>query len=357
MIVELDLSWRLGSDSAKPVPPILFALLRAIEREGTLSAAAKQCKISYRSAWNLINKWGSNLGAPLIHSTRGQGATLSLLGARIIWGFDLANDQLQEASNTTADYIQSELNRVIQTPLAHLLSIQASHCLSHDLLRKLFHSQTGSNLELKHCGSGRSLEHLRAGDCDVAGFHLVDGRLRRRFCHKYMQLIDADKTRLVHSLKRRQGLIVKRGNPMGLRDVIDLAGGDLRLVNRQPNSGTRLMFDQLLIDQGINPDEINGYDNEEFTHSAVAALVAGGSADVAVGIEAAALKFNLDFIPLATETYYYAVPKSKWKKQGVQELLRLLAGASWSQGIEKIEGYDASRAGTVQDAAQVLNSE
>jgi molybdate transport repressor ModE-like protein len=355
LIVELDLSWRLGPELAKPVPPILFALLRAVEREGSLSAAAKQCRISYRSAWNQINNWENNLGSPLIHSTRGQGATLSLLGAGIIWGFDFAKDQLRDASDTTANHIQSELNHVLQKPSAQLLSIQASHCLSHDLLRKLFHSQTGSVLELKHCGSGRSLEHLRAGDCDAAGFHLVDGQLRRSFCDKYMQLIDVDKTRLVHSLKRRQGLIVKRGNPMGLRDVTDLAGGGMRLVNRQPSSGTRLLFDQLLINQGINPDEINGYDNEEFTHSAVAALVAGGSADVGVGIEAAALKFNLGFIPLATETYYYAIPKNKWENEGVQALLGLLAGASWNQGIKKIEGYDASRAGTVQDAAQVLN--
>ena len=338
------------------MPPHLFELLQGISDHGSLSAAAKQSGVSYKGAWNLIHEWSEFLGTPLIVATRGQGANLTPLGQKLIWGIEYARSSLREAGSSTLADVQEAIDRVLMSDRYDRLIIHASHCLSHEVLRELYFDQTGTKLDLKHSGSGTSLEHLQAGDCDVAGFHLVDGDLREKFRSRYLQFVNPVGIKLIAALKRRQGLIVPRGNPLRILGIEDLVEKKARIVNRQLNSGTRLLFDELINSCKIDPADIIGYDNEEFTHTAVGALVAEESADAALGAEAAALKFNLDFIPLVTETYYYAIPDKRWNQKEVKALRGLLAGQRWRECIEQIDGYDVSVAGSVDEGVTVFGA-
>ena len=354
--LELDLAWRLGPGDTKPVPSNLFALLQGVSDHGSLSAAAKQNGISYRGAWNLIHEWSDFLGTPLIAATRGQGAHLTPLGQKLVWGNEYARSSLREAGSSALADVQDAIDRVLMTDEYDSLTIHASHCLSHETLRELYFDQTGTKLDLKHSGSGTSLEHLKAGDCHVAGFHLVDGDLREKFRSRYLQIVDPEGIKLITALKRRQGLIVPRGNPLCILRIEDLVVKKARIVNRQLNSGTRLLLDELVYSSNIDPADIIGYENEEFTHTAVGALVAENSADAALGTEAAALKFNLDFIPLVTETYYYAIPDKRWNQREVKALRDLLGGRRWKECIEQIDGYDVSLSGRVDEGVSVLGT-
>ncbi|MGI9316616.1 MAG: substrate-binding domain-containing protein [bacterium] len=354
MKLEIDLAWRIGPDLTKAVPSLLFQLLQGISAKGSLSAAAKHCGVSYRNAWNLITEWSDYLESPLINATRGRGAELSPLGERLVWGLEYARESMNEVSLATAASIRNELDRVLNSRELNSLTVHASHCLSHDVLRKLYLDQTGKKLDLIHSGSGTSLEHLQAGECHVAGFHLADGRLRKKFCARYLQFFNPQGVKLIQALKRRQGLIVARGNPIKLMSISDLVENRARIINRQINSGTRLLFDELLSVSQLNPADIVGYDDVEFTHTAVSALIAENSADAALGTEAAANKFNLDFIPLVTESYFYAISEKKWEDEEVKVFRRLLAGSNWKRIISQIEGYDVTQAGTVEDGVEVL---
>jgi putative molybdopterin biosynthesis protein len=357
MKLELDLAWRMGPGTTKPAPPVLFNLLRGIADFGSLSAAAKQSGVSYRSAWNLIHQWSDYLGTPLVEATRGQGAHLTPLGHKLVWGVEHARQAMHEAGSATLADFQKEIDRVLKLGNLNYLTVHASHCLSHDVLRQHYFDETGAKLNLQHVGSGTCLEHLQAGACNVAGFHLADGYLHNIFCSRYLQFFNPHAVRLITALKRRQGLIVEPGNPLGLTGVADLAETGATIINRQLDSGTRLLFDELLTQSGIQSAEINGYDDVEFTHSAVGALVAEKSADAGLGTEAAALKFNLDFVPIVTETYYYAVPVSSWESQEVQALRRILSGSRWKQSIALIKGYDLSEAGKIEEGTDVLTGE
>ena len=355
--LELDLTWRIGPEEPKPVPSKLFALLQEISNHGSLSAAASQLGISYRSAWNLIQEWTDFLGFPLIVTTRGQGASLTPLGKKLIWGAEYARSSLREAGTSTLAEVQYAVDRALETEAYDSLTIRASHCLSHEVLRELYLDETGTKLDLELSGSGTSLEHLQAGRCHVAGFHLVDGELREKFCSRYLDFINPQELKLVAALKRRQGLIVQKGNPLDLQGIVDLVESSARIVNRQLNSGTRLLFDELLFASGVDAADVVGYDNVEFTHTAVGALVAENSADAALGTEAAALKFNLDFVPLMSETYYYAIPRKRWNLKEVKALRDLLSGPRWRKCIERIDGYELSVAGVVEEGVSVLRAD
>ena len=141
--------------------------------------------------------------------------------------------------------------------------------------------------------------------------------------------------------------MVRKGNPKGIRGIEDLKRDDVLFINRQRGAGTRLLLDLKLKELGISPEEINGYDREEYTHMAVAAAVAGGSADAGLGILAAANALNLDFIPVAPERYDLAIPKEYFELDSVQKMLKVIKTPEFKEKVENLGGYDTSKTGTV----------
>ena len=141
-------------------------------------------------------------------------------------------------------------------------------------------------------------------------------------------------------MRRQQGLIVARGNPLRLREFRDIALRGARLVNRQRGSGTRQLIDQLLAANGIAADKVDGYGHEEFTHDAVAATVAGGSADAGFGIRAAAARYDLDFVPLIDERYGFALRRGLQDDETLVAFLRRLAGDTFRQRLAALPGYE-----------------
>jgi putative molybdopterin biosynthesis protein len=126
---------------------------------------------------------------------------------------------------------------------------------------------------------------------------------------------------MVHFVRRNQGLLVLGGNPLGIRILKDVATRGARFINRQRGSGTHLALQRLLQVQDIEPSEINGYYTEEFTHLAVAAAIASGVADVGIGIEAAARRLKLDFIPLFVEDYYLLGKRETFDRSDAEAII------------------------------------
>ncbi len=146
---------------------------------------------------------------------------------------------------------------------------------------------------------------------------------------------------------RRQGLIVSPGNPKGIQTLADLSRADIRFVNRQPGSGTRMLLDLMLDKAGIDGARITGYESGEFTHAAVAAYVASGMADAGVGVEAAAKRFDLGFVPLAGERYFFLCAKTALKTPALQSVIDTLCNPDFRNLVNALPGYDALRCGEV----------
>jgi putative molybdopterin biosynthesis protein len=144
-------------------------------------------------------------------------------------------------------------------------------------------------------------------------------------------------------------------NPFRLRGLPDLARSEARFVNRQPGSGTRLLMDQLLAEQGLDAASIRGYQNPpEDSHVAVAAAIASGLGDVGPGIESAAQQFGLDFIPLIVEDYFLVCLKNALEHPAVLKLRQALAGPAWGHALSGLPGYEASRSGEVLSLTKAL---
>src|ERR1700752_4106373 len=150
------------------------------------------------------------------------------------------------------------------------------------------------------------------------------------------------------------GLMVKRGNPLKVASVKDIAKKKARFVNRDHDSGTRLLFDQLLSANGIDEASINGAQQIEFTHAAVAAYVASGMADASFGVEAAARQFGLDFIRLLTEDYFFVCRRGFLETEPMQRLLDVMKGSEFHKAVAELPGYVASNTGSVSTVQEFL---
>jgi molybdate-binding protein len=150
------------------------------------------------------------------------------------------------------------------------------------------------------------------------------------------------------------GLMVKRGNPLKILSLRDLVERNARFVNRDHDSGTRLLFDQLLAQHGIEEAAINGAQQMEFTHAAVAAYVASGMADASFGVEAAARQFGLDFIRLLTEDYFFVCRRAFLETEPMQRVLDIMKGSEFHKAVAALPGYVAAHTGSVSTVAEFL---
>jgi putative molybdopterin biosynthesis protein len=202
-------------------------------------------------------------------------------------------------------------------------------------------------LSSSNVGSLGGLMALKNGYCHAAGSHLLDtdtGTYNVSYIERYLPNRGVKLVNLVH---RQQGLIVPRGNPKRIGGIEDLAREDVTFINRQGGSGTRILLDYRLAELGISPDEIKGYDSEEFTHMSVAVSVLSGAADSGLGIYAAAKALDLDFIPIVVEEYDLVILEEFFEDEKIQVMLDVIRSQPFQDLVQQLGGYDTSRTGTV----------
>ena len=223
---------------------------------------------------------------------------------------------------------------------------------SHDNTLDLLADQIKSGhadlrLSSSHVGSLGGLMAIKKRVCHLAGSHLLDtadGSYNISYIKKFLPDI---KVKLVNLVMRDQGLIVPPGNPKKIRDIADLAGDDIIIINRQAGSGTRILLDYKLKESGINPHNINGYQNEEYTHMSVAAAVLSETADAGLGIYAAARALNLDFIPLVTEQYDLVIPEEYFESKQIMALLDIINTNKFQKKVAALGGYSTEKTGEI----------
>lgn len=219
-----------------------------------------------------------------------------------------------------------------------------SHDITLDVMAQ-FLAARDRRLTSANVGSLAGLVALRRGEAHLAGSHLLDpesGEYNLKFVRQYLPRIPAVVLSLVG---RVQGLLVPPGNSKGIHSLQDLTRADVTIVNRQRGAGTRVLLDYHLELLGIDPAQVQGYNQEEFTHLAVAAAVASGRADCGLGIAAAAQALELDFIPLFDERYDLIIPKEYYQSSLLEPLLELLEDARFRQVVAAMPGYDTANMG------------
>ncbi|MCG2794451.1 MAG: molybdopterin biosynthesis protein [Actinomycetia bacterium] len=223
-----------------------------------------------------------------------------------------------------------------------------SHDVSLDLLaNRLRREDPRLSLASANVGSMGGIMAVKQGQAHVAGTHLLDPETGEFNVSYVLRQCSPEEVLLVHLAWREQGLMVLPGNPKGITGIEDLAREDVLFANRQKGSGTRLLLDYELGKAGIGPSDVNGYEREMFTHTAVAAAVAGGTADTGLGVMAAARALGLEFIQLGRERYDLLVLRSFEGSPGHRALVRALSDPEYRGEVEALGGYDLGEAGRI----------
>jgi putative molybdopterin biosynthesis protein len=243
--------------------------------------------------------------------------------------------------------VEADLLRDLRE-IENTIVVVGSHDNTLDILANQMKVQNARfGLSSSNVGSLGGLITLRDGYCHVAGSHLLDtdtGVYNISYIKRYLPDLRVELVNLVY---REQGLIVSRGNPRAINGIEDLARDDVTFVNRQGGSGTRVLLDYRLAKSGIKPENILGYDQEEFTHMSVAVNVLSGAADTGLGIYAAAKALDLDFVPIVTEEYDLVIPEAFLEDQKIQLMLETIRSEPFKKLVNQLGGYDTSKTGTV----------
>jgi excisionase family DNA binding protein len=230
----------------------------------------------------------------------------------------------------------------------HQVVIAGSNDLALELLVKNANLQNPDyTISISNVGSLAGLIALEHGTCHVAATHLLDqetGEYNSSFIKKHFPEM---KVVLLNVAHREQGLIVKKGNPLAIKNLKHLAAKKVKFINRQEGSGTRVLLDYGLRDLGIDSGSIEGYGRTAYTHMEVALEVFSGGADVGIGIMAAARMLGLDFVPLARERFDLAIPTASFSTDAVQALCTVLRSDDFKSNIVEMGGYEVRDTGKV----------
>ncbi|KMT22699.1 molybdopterin biosynthesis protein [Clostridium cylindrosporum] len=266
---------------------------------------------------------------------KGAGTTMSLTNADGYFIIPKDVEGLKASSKVNINLLREDFN-----PDNTLVSI-GSHDIAMDIIADYF-KDYGLNFSSTHTGSMGGIMALKRGETHIAPSHLLgeNGVYNIEYCEKYL-----GKCVIIKFLKRIQGFIVEKGNPLNIRDFKDLER--VNFVNRQKGSGTRMLLDYNIEKFDVNKSRIKGYDREEITHLSVAAQIKGGSADCGLGVLAAANMMGLDFIPVCSEDYDIILNREMLEDCRIKTFLEIITSKDFKERLNKIGGYDLTNAGEV----------
>lgn len=352
--VELSYAIAARSAGAPRIRNALMEMLQAVRDSGSISGAARALGLSYRHVWGELKRWEGLLGHRLVAGDAGQAAQLSEFGDKLLW----AERQAQARLAAQIEALHADLERAFALAFddsTHVLSLHASHDDALVALRTHAAATAQVHLDIQFSGSVDAIRALNQGRCVMAGFHARErppmGSLAQR---TYKPLLKPGQHKVIGFARRVQGLMVAPGNPLALHGLADVAQRRARFVNRALGTGTRVLLDELLADDGLLPHGIQGYDRCEPSHAAVAHAIQSGQADVGLGLESAARGADLDFVPLVQERYHLVCLKTALDQPATQALLAVLRSAAWQHQLGTLPGYQAVASGQVQSLRALL---
>ena len=326
-------------------PLVDLCLGRGAEQPVTAQAVLSRRVVSSLKYQEFVRVRLGQVGGRLVAAplARGSGVVSSFMKADGILEIPQGSEGLEAGSEVPVRLLRPACD------LEHTLVAIGSHDPLLDELADLIHQADPSSfMSSSHVGSMGGLMAIRRRETHMAGCHLLneaDGSYNTAILEKQFPNGGVYQ---VECVGRTQGLMVASGNPLGLTGFRDIARSGIRYVNRQKGSGTRILADYLCRKEGVDPATVYGYEREEFTHTAVAAQIAGGTADAGMGIWSAAKIYGLDFLPVCVEQYDLIIPDYAWDTSMIRRVLEILAGPAFRARLEKLGGYTLDQPGRVR---------
>lgn len=287
-----------------------------------------------------IGKIGDKyIAAPL---PRGAGTITSVTEADAIIRIPSNFEGITDHEPSKAELLREK--RLIENTLLMV----GSHDNTIDILTQLM-AKKGMRLSSTHVGSMGGITAIKKNAAHLAGIHLLDtqtGEYNISYLKKYLP---NKKLKIVSLVSRYQGLIVKKGNPLNIKSLKDLEQRDLKFINRQKGSGTRILTDFECQKNNIDTSKILGFNTEEYTHMNIAVSVKSDAADAGMGIMAAAKAIDLDFIPISKEEYQIIIPQEFFNKESTISLMEIINSSEFKKEALKAGGYETDNTGKIKN--------
>lgn len=267
--------------------------------------------------------------------SRAAGVTMSLVkadGMLIIPSHLLGYEQ--------GEWVEIELLKP-KEEIRNAVVFNGSHDLTIDILSsKLKKRNYQSKIISSHVGSMAGLMAIKKGEAHVAGTHLLDPETNTYNIPYIKKFLAGEEVVLYPFLKRKQGWLVSKGNPLQIETVKDIVEKQANYVNRQKGAGTRILFDLLVKEAGLSGQDVIGYGREMFSHLSVAAEVKVDENSVGLGIYPAAKTMDVDFIPVSDESYDLLMRKEFFESEQGQQLIDMIQTEEFKRDVESIGGYE-----------------
>ncbi|MBU4320823.1 MAG: molybdopterin biosynthesis protein, partial [Nitrospinae bacterium] len=275
--------------------------------------------------------------------SRGAGVLMSLVRADGFVRIPAMSEGIGAGSEVDVELLRTK-NEIENTIVCIGSHDNALDLLANSLKKKYLKLSLSS----AHVGSMGGLMALKKGEAHIAGTHLLDEETGEYNVSSVKRLLSGRRIILVNLVYREQGLLVLKGNPKNIKGFEDLTREDVVFINRQAGAGTRLLTDKHLRECRIKPEDVKGYEREEYTHMGVASAVLTGIADTGLAILASAKALGLDFIPVAKERYDLAVPFEFYDTEMIRALLSIIREDNeFRDMVANLGGYDISDMGKV----------
>ena len=332
----------LSLGNRRVVSELEASMLRAMDKTGSFSEAARTLDLSYPFVWNTVSRIERFLGTKIVASERGGAkggrATLTREGRSLLRDYLNLDSRIRRF--LTGEAFEGRYLRRAG-PIKPDLSFIGSHCVVVEKAMRALHQRNPRmSYQTVNVGSWAGLTAMMLREADLAGIHILDeskSRYNESLLSKYGL---SHRCSLVRGYMRQQCLMVRKGNPKRIGGIEDLLMRDVKLANRNVGSGTRMLLDwklsELSGDRGSDFDaltkKIRGYDSEMMTHAQVADAVASRKADVGVGLTSVAAEIGLDFVPLADERYDFLAHK-RVRNPHVRKFLTILASKHFQNQV------------------------
>lgn len=266
--------------------------------------------------------------------TRAAGVTMSMVRADGILVVPPDSQGLEQGEE-----VEIELYKPVEA-IRKAVLFTGSHDLSIDIVSSLLkkhdiHRQVISS----HVGSLAGIMAIRKGEAHVTAIHLLDPDTETYNLPYVEKYLNAKDIVVIPFLKREQGWIVPKGNPLSIKTLTDIVEKGAVYVNRQRGAGTRILFDSLLKKHAFTSEQIQGYEREMFSHLSVAAEIKEKENSVGLGIYSAAKTMNLDFIPVADESYDLVITKDFYNSDGGKLFIKVIQSKELKKAVEQLGGY------------------
>ena len=319
-------------------------IMEGIKKFGSFMATAKSLGITYAHAWMVVDELSKRVGKPVVRAQRGGntggGATLTEEGDRLLEEYKALEEKVSNFLGSRKEFTFLEFKRPD-------LSIIGSSCVGVKILAGMV---KGFSTEVVEVGSTAGLTAVMLGEADVAGIHLYDEETRTYNVPFVRRAFPGETAVLIRGYAREQGLIMKKGNPKGVKSIEDLRSASLRLVNRNLGSGTRELLDRLLREKGVPSKDIRGYDFEVRTHEEVARAIKEGKAYAGLGLKATAIIYGLAFVKICDESFDFVAERRRLGKPSVRAFVKALSSAAFREELQK----RAPGINTLPDTGEIL---